>query len=78
MPKPTFNIENIFQYHAPHGNQTERYGVIRATARSLAHVIEHNVPDSWEKSLALTSLQQAVMWANAGIAINEAADAEEA
>ncbi len=28
-------------------------------------------PESREKSLAITNLQQSVMWANASIAINE-------
>lgn len=65
------DIEAIFTSHAPFGTQTERYGVIRGTARSLAHVVQDNCPESREKSLALTNLQQAVMWANAAIAINE-------
>ena len=64
-------IENTFTYHAPKGDQTTRYQSIRDCAKELAHNIERNCPDSREKSLALTNLQQAVMWANASIAINE-------
>ena len=41
-------------------------------ARELAEIIDDACPDSREKSLALTNLQQATMWANASIAINEA------
>jgi hypothetical protein len=33
-------------------------------------VIDNNCPDSREKSLAMTNLEQAVMWANAAIARN--------
>lgn len=40
-------------------------------AKELAHLINKNAPESREKSLAFTSLQQTVMWANAAIAINE-------
>lgn len=64
-------IDNIFSYHAPHGNQAERYEKLRAEARSLAHTINELCPDSREKSLALTNLQTAVMMANAAIAIHD-------
>jgi hypothetical protein len=61
-----------FQYHAPKANQPERYEAIRAKARELASLIQESTPQSREQSVALTNLQQAVMWANAAIAINEA------
>lgn len=64
-------IERRFTYHAPKGNQQVRYERIRNFAKNLAYVIEQACPDSREKSLALTNLEQAVMWANASIARNE-------
>jgi hypothetical protein len=64
-------IDNIFTYHSPKGNQPERYEQIRGFAKSMAAMLETNCPESREKSLAFTSLQQMVMWANASIAINE-------
>lgn len=64
-------IENIFTYHKPFGDQPQRYELLRAEARELALMIEENCPESREKSLAITNLQQAIMWANASIAINE-------
>lgn len=67
----TEQIENIFTYHAPVGDQTERYQRIRNTAKILASTIQDACPESRERSLAMTNLQQAVMWANASIAINE-------
>lgn len=63
-------IENTFSYHEPTGEQPGKYGMVRLVAKSLAYTIENNVPDSREKSLALTKLEEAVMWANKGIAIN--------
>lgn len=60
-----------FTYHAPKGDQPDRYVTIRANALDLALIIDRNCPDSREKSLAFTKLQEAVMWANASIAINE-------
>lgn len=64
-------ISNTFMYHPPWGTQTERYEMLRTEAKSLAGVIQGACPESREKSLALTSLQQTIMWANASIAINE-------
>ena len=64
-------IDNTFTYHKPFGNQPQRYAQIRVDAKVLAHTIQDCCPESREKSLALTNLQQAVMWANASIAINE-------
>ncbi len=65
------NIENRFTYHAPFGDQTERYQDIRDLAKKLAYLILEKTPDSREQSLALTNLEQAVFWANAAIARNE-------
>lgn len=64
-------IENNFKYHTPKGNQTERYESLRNKAKELAHLIDDLCPNSREKSLAQTNLEQAVMWANASIARNE-------
>ena len=65
------NFENAYTYHAPKGSQPERYVAIRSKAKELAELIEDCCPDSREKSLAFTNLEQAVMWANASIARNE-------
>lgn len=67
----TSQIENTFTYHRPFGDQANRYEEIRNSAKALAHVIQDSCPESREKALALTNMQQAVMWANASIAINE-------
>jgi len=65
------NIEQTFTYHKPFGTQPVRYMEIRQQAKELALAIEQCCPDSRERSVALTNLQQTVMWANASIAINE-------
>ena len=64
-------IENNFKYHAPKGDQAERYEMMRKTAKILAEMIDDYCPRSREKSLAMTNLEQSVMWANAAIARNE-------
>ena len=67
----TDQIDNIFTYHAPFGTQQTRYVGIRDKAKELALLINESCPESREKSLALTNLQQSVQMANASIAINE-------
>ena len=64
-------IENIFTYHKPFGTQTNRYEAIRYQAKILAQVINASCPESREKSLAFTKLQECIMLANAAIALNE-------
>lgn len=64
-------IENNFTYHSPKNDQPRRYEGLRERAKELAYLIEAYVPNSHEKSLALTKLEEAVMWANSGIARNE-------
>lgn len=70
-----FELENIFTYHAPHGDQTERYGELRAAAKAFAELVVTRCPESRERSIALTRVREAIMWANASIAINEAHEA---
>jgi hypothetical protein len=69
--KDKVDIDNRFTYHAPKGTQPERYEYLRRQARNLATDIVRNCPDSRERSLALTKLEEAIFWANASIARNE-------
>jgi len=63
-------IENNFIYHTPKNGQPEKYTAIREKAKELAYLMDSLVPDSREKSLAMTKLEESTMWANAGIARN--------
>jgi len=64
-------IESAFTYHAPKGDQPERYVRLRAGGKALAQFIVAATPASREQSIALTKLEEAIMWANASIARNE-------
>ncbi len=64
-------LENNFTYHPPTGLQTEQYSFLRDVAKSLARQINDTCPESREKALALTKLEESVFWANASIARNE-------
>ncbi|MCI1777169.1 MAG: hypothetical protein LKI04_24475 [Paenibacillus lautus] len=63
-------IENNFKYHAPKPGQPEIYQQIREKAKELAYLIDELAPNSREKALAMTNLEQSVFWANAAIARN--------
>ena len=64
-------VKNNFIYHAPILDQAERYGHLRKLGLELAEAISATCPNSREASLAMTNLEQAIMWANASIARNE-------
>lgn len=63
-------IENNFMYHSPKDGQAEKYEEIRKKGKELAYLIDGICPNSREKSLAMTKLEESVMWANASITRN--------
>jgi len=65
------DLVSRFMYHAPHGDQPERYGRIRDEIFKVAVLICSNAPDSRERNTCLTHLDHAMMMANAAIARNE-------
>lgn len=62
--------EHNFKYHSPKENQPEIYKTIRDEGHVLADTIATYCPPSRERSLAITKIEEAVMWANAAIARN--------
>lgn len=61
-------LENRFTYHAPSEGQPEKYEALRSKGSELAQLIVDTVPESREQALALTKIEEAIMWANAGVA----------
>jgi len=61
-------IDHNFKYHPPTESKHELYFKIREKAKELANIIQMEVPEGREKSLAMTKLEETVMWANSGIA----------
>jgi len=62
------DIENRFTYHAPTPEDVALHEHVRETVREVANGFNEVLPESREKSLAMTHLEEAVMWANAAIA----------
>lgn len=61
-------INTRFTYHPPRAGQPAIYEQIRYQAKELAISISALTPPSREQSLAITALEESVMWANAAVA----------
>jgi len=61
-------IEKRFTAQKVTREQANAQGHIRSWAKHQANFIDSHVPDGREKSIALTKLEEFVMWANKGIA----------
>lgn len=70
-PQERDDLKNRFTCHAPKDGQADRHNALRVDAHDLALLILGNVPPGRERALALTNLEQAIFWANAGIARGE-------
>jgi len=64
-------LEKNFTYHTPKEDQPRRYAEIRDQGKAFAHAVLVDCPNSRERSLALTKIEEACFWANASIARNE-------
>ena len=62
------DLQNRFTFHPVRDERkAAKYGDIRATAHRFALLV-NEAPECRETSLALTAIEEAVMWANAAIA----------
>lgn len=64
-------IHDRFRHHPPKTQaRIDNHEGVRERAAALAVWLNEALPESREKSLALTALQEAAMWANAAVAIH--------
>ena len=64
-------IDNIFRHHPPKSDQVERYNAIREAGKAFALVVLETTPAGPDQSVAIRKVREAVMTANAAIAIGE-------
>jgi len=69
MQYPTPDLENIFKYHAPTSDQLPKYEKLRAAAKAFAQAIVDNSPQGPDQTAAIRKVREAVMTANAAIAL---------
>lgn len=72
MPLTNDEIQNRVTYHAPSPTGVERHKALSDGAAAFMKIVEETVPEGREKSLAFTNIEQAKMWASAGVARNPA------
>lgn len=72
VDEPKDPIEELFTYHAPTGDQPEKYRIIREQAKQLVRVIDACCPAGPDRTAAVRHIREAVMTANASIATNNA------
>lgn len=65
----TNELHNRFDYHPPKGQGTiNAHADMRNMCKNVADVLNQMLPDGREKSLAITHLEEVMMWSNAAIA----------
>lgn len=63
------DLDNAFTYHPPRNDaDVADHQAVREAGKALAVTVDRLCPDGPEKSLAIRKVQEAVMWANAGLA----------
>lgn len=66
----TEDINNRFTFHpaTPENGKGAYHAGVRDLCRTLAHQLNDTLPEGREKSLAITHLEEVMMWSNAAIA----------
>lgn len=63
------DIDNRFKFHpADTPEKQEAHERVRSYCRELAQTLNAELPEGREKSLAITHLEETMMWSNAAIA----------
>lgn len=71
FPKPTAeSLRHKFAYHAPTGDKAQRHEAVRETCLAAAMTIVDLTPSCPEQTRAVNAIQEAMMLANAAIALN--------
>lgn len=66
---PTFaDLDRRFDYHAPNDETRVKHQAARDAMKTAAYAFADLLPDGREKSLVYTKLEEAMFWANAAIA----------
>lgn len=76
-PYAPADLENRFAFHAATTEEKRNaHTSVRVACLNLAKFIDESLPDGREKSSAITKVEEAMFWANAGLARQNTAQAE--
>lgn len=63
------DLDNRFDFYPANTKiKQDLHSDVRVECKALATFFDESIPDSREKSLAITKIEEAMFWANAGIA----------
>jgi hypothetical protein len=62
------DLEHRFNFHPADAEKAKKHETIRAECKQLAATVKTMVPPGREQALAITKIEEAMMWANAGLA----------
>jgi len=62
------DLDRRMGYHPADADRATLHQSVREAARRMAVTISQDVPEGRERALALTKVEEAMFWANAGIA----------
>lgn len=63
-----YELDTRFDYHAPTPDRTRAHERVRSYLKQMAQEFDLTLPESREKTIAITKLEEAMFWANAAIA----------
>lgn len=61
-------VNKRFDHHAPDEIKIQKHQIVRTAVKGVAQGFYDFLPEGREKALAITKLEEALMWANAAIA----------
>ena len=62
------DIDNRFAFHPANDEKGKSHECVRSECRKLAYYLNELLSEGREKSLAVTHLEEVMMWSNAAIA----------
>lgn len=69
------NLENRFNFHPADEQKQVAHEHVRTQALAFAVEVDVMLVDGYEKDQSIAKIEEAMMWANAGIARNAKSDA---
>ena len=64
------DFDHVFAYHQPTADQVVSYAELRQKGKELAQLIEKLCPASADRTVAIRKIREALMVANAAIALD--------
>lgn len=68
MTPEQYDMDKVYSYHPPHPENAAKFVAMRDEGRKMAELVMQHCPVSRERDIALTKIEEAIMWANAAIA----------